>query len=123
MARTQLTVTEVVRAGVTQPSEQNSDVANGNYIDSADANAVWWMEARNTAGASRTVTVTVNPNITVDSLTVSNYSNTIAAGATETMGPFKYQSFRQPSDSNRVYVDASGSSGDVKFRVYKITPA
>jgi hypothetical protein len=122
MARSQLTVTEVVRAGVAQPAEQSSDATNDHYIDAADADDVWWMEVRNANAGDQTVEVVANPSLSSDGLTVSNYSNTIAAGATETMGPFKLSTFKQPSDSNRVYINPSVST-DLKFRVYKITPA
>jgi hypothetical protein len=122
MARSQLTVTEVVRAGVAQPAEQSSDATNDHYIESTDADDVWWMEVRNANAGDQTVEVVANPSLSSDGLTVSNYSNTIAAGATETMGPFKLSTFKQPSDSNRVYINPSVST-DLKFRVYKITPA
>lgn len=122
MARSQLTVTEVVRAGVAQPAEQSSDASNNHYIESTDADDVWWMEVRNANASSQTVTVVANPSLSSDGLTVSNYSNTIAAGATELMGPFKLSTFKQTSDSNRVYVNPSVTT-DLKFRVYKITPA
>jgi hypothetical protein len=122
MARSQLTVTEVVRAGVTQPAEQSSDASNNHYIESTDADDVWWMEVRNANASPQTVTVVANPSLSSDGLTVSNYSNSIAAGATETMGPFKLSTFKQTADSNRVYVNPSVTT-DLKFRVYKITPA
>ena len=122
MARSQLTVTEVVRAGVAQPAEQSSDASNNHYIESTDADDVWWMEVRNANASPQTVTVVANPSLSSDGLTVSNYSNTIAAGATETMGPFKLSTFKQTSDSNRVYINPSVTT-DLKFRVYKITPA
>lgn len=124
MARTQLTVTEIVRAGVAQPAQQNNDQANGNYIASTDADDCWFIEAYNSAGSSRTVTITASPSLTADGLSVSNYTNTISAGATELMGPFRYSTFRQASGTpaNSVYVDWSGSDGEVDVRVYKITP-
>ena len=121
MARSQLTVTEVVRAGVAQPAEQNSDATNNHYIESTDADDCWWMEVRNANASSQTVTVVANPSLSSDGLTVSNYSNTIAAGATETMGPFRLATFKQAADSNRVYINPSVTT-DLKFRVYKITP-
>lgn len=124
MARTALTVTEVTRTGVTQPATQNNDVTNGNYIASTDADDTWWMEATNSAGASRTLTITANPDLTADGLTVSSYTNTISAGATEVMGPFRYSTFRQASGTpaNSIYLDWTGSDGEVDVRVYKITP-
>lgn len=122
MARTQLTVTEVVRAGVAQSSEQNSDPTNDHYIDAGDADECWWMVARNASAGDRTIGVVANPSLSSDGLTVSDYSNTVAAGATELMGPFRLATFKQPSDSNRVYVNVDGSAADVLFRVYKITP-
>jgi hypothetical protein len=122
MARSQLTVTEVVRAGVTQPAVQNSDPTNDHYIESTDADDTWWIEANNTSGTTRTITVTANPSLSSDGLTVSDYSNTITTGVVELMGPFKLGTFKQTADSNRVYVNVDGSAADVLFRVYKITP-
>lgn len=122
MARTQLTVTEIVRAGVTQPAEQNSDPTNNHYIDAADADDTWWFQARNTSGATRTITIVANPSLLSDGLTVNNYTLTVAAGATREGGPFRLSTFKQTADSNRVYLNVDGAAADVKFRVYKITP-
>lgn len=121
MARSQLTVTEVVRAGVSQPAEQSSNATDDHYIASTDADDVWWMEVRNANASPQTVEVVANPSLSSDGLTVSNYSNTIAAGVTEVMGPFRFSTFRQTADSNRVYINPSVDT-DLKFRVYKITP-
>jgi hypothetical protein len=123
MARTQLTVTEIVRAGVAQPAQQDSDPTNDHYIDAADADDTWFIEAYNSSGTTRTIDVVANPSLSSDGLTVSNYTNTILTTATELMGPFKLATFKQTADSNRVYVNVDGSAADVKFRVYKITPA
>lgn len=121
MPRTQLTVTEVVRAGVSQPAEQSSDASNNHYIDAGDADDTWWMEIRNANASPQTVTVVANPSLSSDGLTVSNYSKSVAAGATDIAGPFKLGTFKQTADSNRVYVNPSVTT-DLKFRVYKITP-
>lgn len=122
MSRSQLTVTEVVRAGVAPPAQQSSDATNDHYIASTDtADYTWWMEVENQNAGDQTVTVVSNPDLSSDGLTVSDYTNTITAGATELMGPFRYKTFRQASDSNRIYINPSVST-DLKFRVYKITP-
>ena len=122
MARSQLTVTEVTRAGVARPAQQSSDATNDHYIASTDtADYTWWMEVENTDASPQTVTVIANPDLSADGLTVSDYTNTIAAGVTEVMGPFRYKTFRQATDSNRIYIDPSVTT-NLKFRVYKITP-
>jgi hypothetical protein len=122
MARTALTVTEIVRAGVAQPAQQNSDATNDHYVASTDADDCWFIEAYNSSGTTRTITVVANPSLSSDGLTVSDYTNTILTTATELMGPFKLGTFKQTADSNKVYVNVDGADSDVKFRVYKITP-
>lgn len=120
MARSQIPVTTITRAGATPPSQTTADATNNHYIEGTDNTGEWFLEVISSDAGSQSVTVVANPNLSSDGLTVSNLSITIAAGVTRLCGPFKPNTFKQPSDSNRVYVNPSVST-TLKFRAYRLT--
>jgi hypothetical protein len=85
MARTNVTLTEVTRAGVTMPVGSAGDVANGNVVNNDGRVMIW---AKNTNGASTSRTVTFHQVRGVDAQAAGTRVATIAAGVTQLFGPF-----------------------------------
>lgn len=115
MPTTPLTLTTVNRvgtAGVPQPAQQNSDVANGNSLPFNNGQII--IECQNTIAGARTVTV-VTPG-TVDSLAIADYVATLPNSSFNMIGPFPPGIYN--ATDGTVTVTASGSAGDVKFRCY-----
>lgn len=102
MARTSVTTTEIVKTGVAN-NLVAADVANGEVIDTGRV----FLEVTNTGSAS--ATVTVHATAVVDGLNVEDLVVTVAAGATEKIGPLSTSTFGQPTsagaDKGRAYVD------------------
>lgn len=115
MARTPLTVTTVSRNGVTEPSVQALDYANGNVI--YDNLGRSWAELINASNAS-SVNVTFDvPKLFDGDLAIVDLIVALAPGGTKLVGPWKSGVFNQGTDNLQVYFNA-GSSG-VVARVYK----
>lgn len=104
MARTTLAVTEVVRAGVEVQAFVACDNVNGMQI-LANAGDVE-IEVANAGGSDQTVTISPNPNLLNDGLTVSPLVLTVPYGKTYKFGPFKPNTFRQDIDG-LMYLDFS----------------
>ena len=113
MPRTALTVTDFTRAGVAEPSEQNGDFTNGNYIASNDGRI--GLIVRNANAGTQSITV-LTPG-TVDGLAIADLTISIPAGATRYIGPFGTGTFNQTDGS--IYIDVSVAT-DLKFRPIRI---
>ena len=112
MARTALTVSQIARAGVQKPSTGTAaDTANGNSFVN-DGRTI--LFAKNTNGASTSRTVTVTPTATVDGLSATGRTKTMAAGEEWIFGPFPLGIY-----SGVVAVD--GSHAEVTFQVFRLT--
>lgn len=143
-ARTAVTVTDLVRDGSAAPSV-NDAVAAGNYVECqtssgggipAEAQAMirkLFITVDNAGTAAVTATVRASGNgvdtggntqpapepwnTVFTQSTVGDLAVTVAAGATEAIGPFTSDRFEQP-DGN-LYIDWS-SATDVTFTVYQL---
>jgi len=112
MARTALTVNEVVRAGVAfSPSAANVD---GHSLAN-DRNAALFLYVNNGSGSS--VTVTIQTPGTVDGLAVADRTVAVAAAAEKLIGPFPSGVYDQSDGA--VYVDFSAVTS-VTVAAFKI---
>lgn len=118
MARSAIAVTDIVRAGVAPISQTTADASNNHYVAGNDG-AVY-LEIVSTDAGTQTVAIVANPDLVSDSLTVSNLTLSIAAGATKLCGPFKTKTFKQAADNDYMYVNPSVST-TLKFRAYRLT--
>lgn len=117
MARSQIPITDIARAGIAPPSQVTADATNKHYVDSQAGDV--FLEIISTDGSSQSVVVEANPALSNDGLTVSNLTLTIPAGATRLCGPFRKTSFRQSADLDRMYVNPSVST-TLQFRAYRL---
>ena len=115
MARSTITVTDIVRAGTAPITQTTSDSTNKHQFTN-DGNV--YLEIVSTDAGSQTVTVKVSPTFTADGLTVSDLVITVAAGATRLAGPFKQRTFQQDA-TGLTYVDPSVST-NLKFRAWRL---
>jgi hypothetical protein len=111
-------VVECVPSGVTLP--QTAGIADGHKFDNTGEE---FVAVKNNGAAPHIVTVPT-PR-TVEGLAVSELTNTVAAGATELMGPFTPGTFNQPSgaDRGKVYVDYDASPGELMVGVVRVEKA
>jgi uncharacterized protein (DUF362 family) len=116
MARTQLPVTTIIRAGATQPSVVYADITNNHSILNNDGRI--FVEMANVSNAS-------NVNVTIDvakffdgDLTVVDLIVALAPAGVKYSGPFKTGVFNQNDDSVNIDVSSTG----VSFRAYKLSP-
>lgn len=86
MARGNIPVTSIVRAGVAAASETTGDPTNNHQL--ANNGSTTFLVARNTNGASTARTLTVRLPGLRDGQTISPRTYSIAAGATRYIGPF-----------------------------------
>lgn len=101
MARTALTVSEIVRSGLTlSASAANAD---GHSLVNTDKNAALLLYVNNGSGSP--ITVTIQTPGTVDGLAIADRTVTVAAGAERFIGPLTAKDYNQ-SDGT-VYVDFS----------------
>jgi len=119
MARTNIPITEVVRAGVQQVAQTNSDMTNGMVFTPNDGTI--FLEIENTDSVSRWVDIVASPTYTADGLVVSNLRHTIPAGEVWDFGPYKVATFRQNINGD-VYVNPEVNTM-LKLRATKRTPA
>lgn len=115
MARSQIVVTDIVRAGLAAGVVRIADAVNGHYFVGNDGN-VFFEVINNGAPA----TLTLNSPLEVDELGVSELVIDIPAGTT-LAGNFKRRTFNQSTDGT-VWVDPS-ASGQMEIRAYRATPA
>lgn len=117
MARTALPVTEVVPTGVAPAATPGT--VDGHYFDNRGEEI---LVIKNTGAGVHVVTVQT-PR-TVEGLTVAEQTNSIAAGATEYMGPFDQRTFNQGgANRGRVFVDYDATQSEVSVTVLKVPKA
>ena len=119
MARTNIPITEVVRAGAEQSAQTNSDMTNGMVFTPNDGTI--FLEVENTDSVDHTFDVVASPTYTADGLVVSNLVLTVPAGEVWDFGPFKVATFRQNINGD-VYINPSVNT-QLKFRATQRTPA
>lgn len=119
MARTEIPVTEVVRAGIQKPATTNSDMTNGMFFTGNDGTI--WLEVENTDSVDHNFDVVASPTYTADGLVVSNLTETVPAGEIWEFGPFKTATFRQNIDGD-VFIDPDVNTM-LKFIATKRVPA
>lgn len=119
MARVNIPVSDIVRAGLTQPSAVTADATNDHYIDGDDNDGQVFLFVVSSDAGSQTLTIVANPDYNSDGLTLNDLTLTIAAGATKLFGPFRPRTFRQPSDGNRLYINPSVST-TLTMRAYRL---
>ena len=117
MARSQIPITDIARAGVAPPAQITSDATNKHYLDSQSGNV--FLEVISSDGGSQTVVIEANPDLSNDGLTIGNLTLTIPAGATRYFGPFRKLTFKQAADLDRMYVNPSVST-NLKFRAFRL---
>lgn len=104
MARTTLSITPIVNSGVAFVGAA-PDATNGNALPN---NGRQMLVYKNADSGSHTVTIKAYPNGGApDGLTVSDKVVTIAAGATEIIGPFPPSIYNDAA--NNVYLDYSSA--------------
>jgi hypothetical protein len=116
LARSEIAVTEIVRAGVTPISQTTANATDDHYV--ANTGDVF-LEVVSTDAGEQTVTIVANPDLSSDGLTVSDLVLTVGAGVTKLFGPFRTRTFKQAADSDRMYVNPSVST-TLKFRAYRL---
>jgi len=119
MARTNLSVQNVVRAGLT-PTETAADVANGNQFDNDTENRTF-LKVRNSGGSPYNVTITPLDPADADGLNVTIADRVVAVtnGATVFIGPFPSSVYTQPD--GKIY--ASGANAALLFSPVKLPNA
>jgi len=117
MARTEITVTQIVRSGATQtPTDGNAD---GHMFANTGKE---FIRVTNSALTSRDLTVITQQQI--DGLDVADLVVSIPAGESRLVGPFSPGTFNVPSgqtDAGKTYIDyPSGNESDLKVEIYKL---
>ena len=115
MARTEIPVTTISRAGVTQPAQIDSDQSNGMTVP--NNNGRIFFEVENTDASPQTVGFAIAA--TVDDEPVDDKLITIAAGDIELAGPFPVDLYNQEAD-NALYVNPSVDTL-LKLRAYRLS--
>lgn len=117
MARTALTVTEVVPGGVAPSSTVGT--VDGHYFENRGEEIL----VVNNSGAGAHV-VTIPTPRTVEGLAVAEQTNSLSAGATEYMGPFDPSVFNQSgANRGRCFIDYDATQSEVNVRVLKVPKA
>jgi hypothetical protein len=116
MARSQLTVTDIARSGVTPIAQLISDAVNKHYFTGNSGQE--FVEIENVSGGSITVTFQAGPSIQADGLVIEDYKVGVLPG-TVIAGPFRRGTFDQNSNGD-VYFNADTST-TVRFRAYRLT--
>jgi len=111
--RTSITVTDVTRAGVTQPSQQNGDAANGMQIDTNDGKII--LELSSNTG---TTTFTFPIPTTVDGQSVASKTVAVGAAAFKVAGPYPPGIYNQPG-SAMLFVDMDNTTNG-RIRAYHL---
>lgn len=119
MARTQIPITVVDRAGVQQAAQVSSDMTNGMYFSPNDGTIS--LEVENTDSVDRWFDVVASPTYTADGLVVSNLRLNVPAGEVWDFHGFKTATFRQNINGD-VYINPEVNTM-LKFRATQRTPA
>ncbi len=119
MARTTLTVTELVRTGVANPAG-TTGTADGHKITN-DGNV--WLEIDNANAASRTLQI--QTPATVSDLEIADQPIVVPGSASRWhAGPFDKALFNRPygdTDAGMIYLDyPAGQHADLTVRAFKI---
>lgn len=109
MPRTALTVQDASQAGTTLAAEQNSDVANGNYVANVGDIVIL---ARNSNGSATARYVDIQPSRTVAGQSVDAIRKTIAAGASAILGRYDRADFGPQ-------IQVNAEHADIKFQVIR----
>lgn len=117
MARTPLSITSIVRAGVSQAVAIFSDITNAHEIIGNDGRS--FVELINVSNAS-SVNATFDVSAVYDGdLTIVDLIVAVAPGGTKYAGPFKRGVFNQgPSESVYFSIASTG----VSLRGYRLEP-
>ena len=118
MARTDLTVTQISRAGTTPPATV-AGTADG-HMFSNDGRT--FLEVTNAAGAARTITF-VTPG-TVGDRQIEDLPISLPASATRLIGPFPIDLYNRGAgltDAGKVYTNfEAGQEAQFTVRAYKL---
>jgi len=120
MARVDIPVNEIIRAGLAQPAQVTANSSLKHVISGNDGQV--FVEVISTDAGGQTITVQPSPSASADGLTITPLVLTIAAGATKLFGPFRPSTFNQDATSKELWLDPSVST-TLKFRAYRIIPA
>jgi len=120
MARVEIPVTTIVRAGVAVPASVVANAALKHAVGGNDGTV--WIEVVSTDAAPQTVVVQPSPSVEADGLAVSPLTLAIGAGASMKFGPFKPSTFNQDAVDREIWLDPSVST-TLTFRAYKIAAA
>lgn len=123
MARSEIPVTEIVRAGTEAGAvaQITADATNDHFITANDGRV--FLEVASTDGGAQTVDIVANPTPggTFDGLTIDPLTLSIPAGETWFFGPFRPYTFQQDS-SGMMHINPSVST-TLKFRAYQLPAA
>lgn len=100
MPRTAIPITDVSRAGVTQPAQTNGDAANGMTLAYNDGRI--FLEVNSSSG---TTNFSVQPVPQVDGQVPPTKTVQCTVGVTKLFGPFPPYFYNQPDGSLNVDVD------------------
>lgn len=109
MARVDVPLTQVTRAGVANASEVTGDTTNGHSFNN-DGRV--WLEARNSAGTA-TRNVTLHLATTVDGQTVADRTIPVPINSTKKVGPF-------PTDTYGATVTFDVDNAELRLATYHL---
>lgn len=112
MARTAITVTEVTRSGVVQPTAQNGDASNGMNLPWNDGRIL--LELNSNSG---TTIFTFPIPVTVDGSAVTSKTVTCTVGQTKVVGPLPPGIYNQSDGTVNVDMDNTTNG---RIRAYHI---
>jgi hypothetical protein len=120
MARSQITVHDITRDGISQGNAVISDAGNNHYFTGNDGQV--FLEIVSTDGGAQSVDIEAGTGMAaiVDGLPLDPLTIAVPAGGTVLAGPFRKLSFNQSSDGS-VWVDPSVSS-TLQFYAFRLTP-
>jgi hypothetical protein len=114
MARTQIPVTTITRAGIAPSAGTDADMTDGMYI--AANNGRIYVEIVSTDAGAQTVGFEIPTE--VDGIAVDDKVVTIPAGATRKAGPWPTGTYNQEDDSINVNPSIDGAT--LKISAYKL---
>jgi len=115
MARTELPITSIIRAGVSQAIATYADITNGHQIVGNDGRT--FVELINVSNAG-SVNATFDVSAVYDGdLTIVDLIVSLSPGSTKYVGPFKRGVFNQGA-SESLYFDISSTG--VSLRGYRL---
>lgn len=109
MPRVNIPVTAIVEAGIVAPTAVTGDAANDHsFVNDGRT----FLEAKNTSAGSLDVTIITSQQ--VSGLDLADRVVTIAAGVVKVIGPFNASVYAQSSDLNKVWVDITSASWELR---------